>query len=525
MTSAIQLFLKRVLQHGVSNPFGIKRSTRRNLSIACGMAAEVSTCEPRILLSADVDPANDTAAGAVQLSAAQSSTVVDGTLGMVDIVDWYRFVLTSPRETVVSLTGLTENANLKLQQADGTVVAAGNRPGTRSEFIEATLPAGEYFIRVNAAVSTTDVAYQLTTNFAVPTTGVSGEPLNNTIPGARVIPTTGPQAIMSVIASGDPVDWYQFTLTEAQTVAASLTGLEANVDLELWTPDGTVLASSANAGSADETITEDLEAGTYLLRVLPAPGVVTPYLLTFNSDVAFANEPANDTRAGATVIDVNEPSKIKSSITSGDPVDWYRFDIVDDTDVTLMLDKTRRNLELYLTNSAGTTIASSTEELTESETITDSLTAGTYFIRIVRHAGGRITTDTPYRLRTSFIGPLIGEPANDFVSGAQSVVASTSGTVVTSALTVGDRVDWYSVEVDAVTSLRAALDSFTEDLTLAVYRKLGGNLIRLGLSRNVDLNAESVDFTVGPGEYYIRVVRGGSLTTETDYTLTVTDIT
>ena len=74
-----------------------------------------------------------------------------------------------------------------------------------------------------------------------------------------------PQATLD--GDADQVDYYRFTLTEAKRVGLGLRQQDANADLFLEDADGTVLYSSTNSGTDNETIAETLLAGTYYLRV------------------------------------------------------------------------------------------------------------------------------------------------------------------------------------------------------------------------------------------------------------------
>ena len=75
----------------------------------------------------------------------------------------------------------------------------------------------------------------------------------------------------------DPSDYYSFTTAGGQLNVA-LTGMSGDADLFLETPTGSMISFSTNSWSDDESITLDLAAGTYYLRVLKATN--TTYHLT-----------------------------------------------------------------------------------------------------------------------------------------------------------------------------------------------------------------------------------------------------
>lgn len=506
-------------QQIVSGRWSMK-GRRRQTGFRGLVPAEISVCEPRVMLAADIDPANDVPAGASRVTAVQDMTFVDGSLSAADSVDWYRFILTSEHDVRVSLSNLTADANLVLQDAGGQVFAVGNQAGTADELVEARLPSGDYFVRLTAS-ATTD--YRLGFEFLDPTVGSTGEPFNSVMTGAELIPAAGRQVIDSLISFGDPADWYTFTLADRETLEIRLSGLTDDVNLVLKESDGTNIRVSANRGTTDELIRKALPAGTYFLRVVSSIDTISPYRLAVTFDENFTDEPVNNTLAGASNIEVADETKVNSALTPDDPVDWYQFTVGSETDVTLTLDKMRRNLDLVLTDDAGTPIETSEEEITTAEVIEATLDPGTYFVRVARPLGTPFGFETPYRLTAAFVGTLVGEPDNDTAGGAQTLVVPETRI---SALTVGDRADWYRFELDVTTSVQIALSDLEEDLTLVLFdtlpAPLEGQLRRLNRSRNPDTQAESITRTLSAGEYFIRVVRAGDLTTETEYTLTLT---
>ena len=65
-------------------------------------------------------------------------------------------------------------------------------------------------------------------------------------------------------------DYYKFVITTGGTITISLTTLPADYQLNLLSSNGsTLLQSSANGGTASETINTSLTAGTYYVRVYP----------------------------------------------------------------------------------------------------------------------------------------------------------------------------------------------------------------------------------------------------------------
>ena len=70
--------------------------------------------------------------------------------GEVDQVDYFTFTLTEAKKVGLGLRQQDADADLFLEDAQGSVLASSTQEGTANEWIQMTLPAGTYFIRVEA---------------------------------------------------------------------------------------------------------------------------------------------------------------------------------------------------------------------------------------------------------------------------------------------------------------------------------------------------------------------------------------
>jgi ELWxxDGT repeat protein/VCBS repeat-containing protein len=73
----------------------------------------------------------------------------------------------------------------------------------------------------------------------------------------------------SVAGATDPNDFFRLNLATPSRINVGLSGLSANLDLQLLDSTGAVIQTSALPGLATEGITRELAAGTYFLRVFP----------------------------------------------------------------------------------------------------------------------------------------------------------------------------------------------------------------------------------------------------------------
>ncbi|WP_421658339.1 Ig-like domain-containing protein [Leptothermofonsia sp. ETS-13] len=105
---------------------------------------------------------------------------------------------------------------------------------------------------------------------------------------------TGNATYRDSVGSSDPSDYYRFNLSTGSNINLSLTGLNANLDLQLLDGNGTVLQSSTLGSATSESIISTLTAGTYYVRVYPANGASSNYSLNLsvnNLPVLVTNNP------------------------------------------------------------------------------------------------------------------------------------------------------------------------------------------------------------------------------------------
>lgn len=82
-----------------------------------------------------------------------------------------------------------------------------------------------------------------------------------------------------VVGSGDPVDLYQFSISQNNEFNFVLEGLSADADLHLVDSNGAILVASDNLDTSVEILTASLPAGTYYLGVAFYDGLDTSYNL------------------------------------------------------------------------------------------------------------------------------------------------------------------------------------------------------------------------------------------------------
>lgn len=204
-----------------------------------------------------------------------------------DLKDFYKFSVGSRArvEIDLSLSGLSDNADLYLHNSRGKAIKKSRRGGTASESISRTLNPGDYYIRVKSKSRSDWIDYDLEFSFSE----LPPDSAGNNRRKARSLgylrytgPYTGPYN--DFVGRGDRVDFYTFTLDGERDADISLDGLSGNADLHLW-KKGTrkAVGRSTNSGSSSESINQSLGAGTYYLRVKSKGKADTDYSLSLKA--------------------------------------------------------------------------------------------------------------------------------------------------------------------------------------------------------------------------------------------------
>ncbi|MCE2669019.1 MAG: S8 family serine peptidase [Microcystis sp. 49638_E5] len=221
-----------------------------------------------VSFSSSVDLASNTLATARAIAVGSSTNSYTDSVGSTDTNNYYCFSLANSGNFNLGLTGMTADADVQLLNSSGSVIASSLRGGSNPERITRQLSAGTYYIRV--------YCYTGNTNYNL---AVSAAPLapvdlaGNTLATARAI-TVGSSTTSYTdwVGSTDTNDYYRFTLANSGNFNLGLTGMTAGADVQLLNSSGSVIASSTNGGTASESITSQLSAGTYYIRVYPYTG-------------------------------------------------------------------------------------------------------------------------------------------------------------------------------------------------------------------------------------------------------------
>jgi uncharacterized protein (DUF2141 family) len=452
---------------------------------------------------------------------------------------------------------IRQNLNMQLMNESGSVISSANRLSFGSKMLQAaSLPAGTYYIRVFRSTSTAASQWSATlTGTRVgapaaapesPSSGIDVEP-NNSRALAGSLGTLTPDVstvVRGSLTGSDPEDWYRVPVDSSGALTIQLTGMTADLDLEVQDSNGATLRTSSNGSNDNETIAlTGLSAGDYFIRIKRFLGASSNYTLTAVANSS-ASTPGTNTSM-ETALNLGSAAAGGSVTANGNlygGTKWYRFQTANSWNGTL-------------------TLGSVTG--TPSQQSVRNLPAGTYYVSISSNLIGsnfigQLYNSTGASLQT-FTGAQSGETfrvavavqnvtpptpvilseqeSNDSRWTATAFGALTAGTTAAARGSLSSREtdDWFKITLDGRSSLTVELSmengsrgSTMNRLDRITHLQLTdqfGNVIA-DSSRNSTMayrnNLRSVTMSsLAAGTYYLRVFRS-STGMASPYRLTVT---
>ncbi len=220
------------------------------------------------------DTIGNSAANAAPLGTVTATNVLQRSerLDLMDEEDWYSFTISQGMTVLVQTTGLSQDMDLELYDANVNFLQSSNEGGYRDEAIAMRLEPGTYYARV--------YVYSGQSDYTVSVQQTRDDLAGNDLDTATNLGVVTGQVVRSDwVGAGDQNDYYAFRLNGDSDLTLSLTGLAGDADMDLMNGIGEILFSSTNVELADEYIEASLQAGDYYVRVLPYEGE-TEYQLT-----------------------------------------------------------------------------------------------------------------------------------------------------------------------------------------------------------------------------------------------------
>jgi hypothetical protein len=464
--------------------------------------------------------------------------------------DFYRFELSDKSEVSLTLDGLIANADIELLDKEGKKIDESKKAAKNSEQINQLLEPGSYYVNVLPfGAQKTPYRLELRTEPYVDEYD-SLETAKNLGALAPVDPNN-PAEVTSKIRDRNRIgfkkgtikdenDFFRFEVTEESNVSLVLDGLNANAELELLDKEGKNIGESKRAGKSSEQINQLLEPGSYYVNVLPFGAQKTPYRLELKAEVNFEEYDSLETakNLGAlTPVDPNNPAEVTSKIrdrnrigfkqgSSKDENDFFRFELTEKSDISLVLDGLNANAELELLDENGKNIDESKKAAKNSEQINQLLEPGTYYAKVLPFGAQK----TNYRLELSASpgvdpdGNLPGTSLGDLTVEGRFKERDRIGFKQGS---ITDEKDYYSFTLSEPGSFSLQLDNLTANANATLFKPIDPNLPIVDES-NLEViwegtkagkNPESFQDTLAAGSYYVKLDRFGAQ--KTNYNLTL----
>jgi len=355
----------------------------------------------------------------------QSAYSRNDSVGSNNASDFFKFTLSKPSNFKLGLSKLSGNVDLWLLKSNGDTLTKSTRSGTKNESIQGNLKAGTYY----AQVTTNDSSANYTLNLkGSGKSNDAGNDQSKALDAGNLSRTQ--RRYQGQVGSNDPADYYRVDLSEPGNINLAASGISGDVDLQLLNSSGVVIGKSTNDGTANESISQTVAAGTYFVEVSPFINTKSTYTLDMSSNyTGQSNSPITSSSQGSSPSPSPSPSpttnltgdpgntlgtaEVKSSaafsrtqqVNKDDP-DFYRFNVGQsgvftanltglsgDADVKLIQDKNNNG-----TVDQGEVLGWQWEWGTGNESIRRFLSAGNYFVEVMGYG----TEMKNYTLNTSF---------------------------------------------------------------------------------------------------------------------------
>lgn len=349
-----------------------------------------------------------------------------------DKYDTYKFSMSNPGILTVDMTKyFNYELIFGVKDSNGISVDAGTLSASKDKGrLILYLPKGTFYLTIQPGKNATG---KYTIKTSVKNVSSDPEP-NDTMQTACTWNMSGSGTTTNgFISYGDKADYYKVTLSKAGKITCKISkGFVGDCSYTVLLPDDMTTILSGNIegkGTAEKKVSESfttyLEAGTYYLRVKPREGSLTSYGIytmntrfsTVTNDSKANNDPRNATRLAVNGCYAN------GCLTWQDTSDHYAFRTEKDGKIELNVKKNFSTVMDYEILNDATLTALETGSFTGKAgvyTVTKELPAGSYIIRIKKHASDEGT----YSLKVADKAP--GTPTIKKVTVKSTKVTGTA---------------------------------------------------------------------------------------------------
>ena len=422
-------------------------------------------------------------------------------------LDQYSFSLDEKTDVVINLDDLTADANIRLKTSQGFLLFDSTNSGDSSEEISENLNAGDYVLEVYPFGSA-KAKYNLTMSTAGGGTDDDSPAslatdMTKLLNADKLYKTKDDIGSSIGSTSRDQKDYYSFTLSGEEAVSIKLSGLSGNANVELLDSDEGLIRASRNPSKTAESISETLEKGKYYVLVTPQGSDRSAYDLS----VSLGGSGGKDSDGTfPTATNIGGLGDYEASDSIGLQADGYRdindyrkFTISEKSKFSLNLTNLKQNADVELYDADQVLLKSSRKTGQADESISDVLTKGDYFVRVLPK--GSVGSSYDLNMSASPVGQ--DSSVNLGTLGADPLTnKGLSGET-------GDPVDEFTFIVGSAGFVDINLTGLKANANLEVYSKAG---TLIGSSANAGNSNENLNSFLSPDTYLVKVLASGGLT-------------
>lgn len=313
----------------------------------------------------------------------------------------------------------------------------------------------------------------------------------------------------------DTTDFYQFDLTQSRTFEVALNQLEGNSKLTLYDRNRDVIATSNEQDGDAEAIQRRLEEGQYFLEVAQVEGAFD-YQLTAaaTTSTAAINRQGSSFERAIEVEQNGSETNLQGQISYSGEVsrasrlerfEYYKFTLVDRTSFSSTLKRLQADCDFTLYNSERQVLLASDRRSSRSESISQVLEAGVYYLRIKAKR-----SETSYKLDLGFEAVQIN---GNSIETAETLSVSATEQTITNVIGASDTNDFYRVDLASAGSLKFSLSQFSSETTLEIINSSG-----TVVASSASISQEQLEVSLTSGTYYLRVTSTSQTIREYQFT-------
>ena len=187
------------------------------------------------------------------------------------------------------------------------------------------------------------------------------------------------------VGESDEKDFYKFQVEEQTNINIELGGLSGNADLYLLNNQGQVIEKSTKDGESVEDIKWTFDPGAYYYVEVQSKGK-EDVNYTLSLDVALGSQQedkvGNNWEKAYNFGALKNDEEFEEFVGESDEIDFYKFQVEEQTDVNIKLGGLSGNADLYLLNNQGQVIEESIKEEDSLEDIERTLNPGAYYVKV-----------------------------------------------------------------------------------------------------------------------------------------------